>query len=50
MLPFNISATVGYLVNRGRFRRTMPRVRNPKFRRVRARVNWERPPGGRHYC
>jgi len=22
-------------------------VRNPKFRRVRARVNWERPPGGR---
>ena len=25
----------------------MPRVRNPKFRRVRSRVNWERPPGGR---
>ena len=25
----------------------MPRVRNPKFRRVRARVNWERSSGGR---
>ena len=47
MLPFNISAAVEYLVSRGRFRRTMPRVWTPKFRRVRARVNWERPQGGR---
>jgi len=43
----DIQAPVEYSVSRGRFRRTMPRVRTPKFRRVRARVNWERPPGGR---
>jgi len=34
-------------VSEGKFRKTMPRVRNSKFRRFGARVNWERSSGGR---